>query len=79
MHYDVIEVSRRGEREVTHTYLQTLRGKDRVNQLGSHIRNGIEGLEETYERIQMSANIRTVDQSIEEVLRENERIQNGST
>lgn len=77
--YDVVEVQRNRKVMVQHEYLQTLRGRDRVNQLGSHVRSTIDGLEGKFEDIQMSADPRTVDARIEEVLRENERIQNGST
>lgn len=78
MYYDVTEITKSRTREVTHTYLQTLRGQQRVRQLDTHLINTIEGLEDRRLAIQTSIDTNLVDRAIAEVLDENRRIQNGS-
>jgi len=62
---------------VTHSYLQTLRGKDSVRQIDRHFVDMMGGLEEARERVQPCIDEDAVDRAIEQVLAENERIQNG--
>lgn len=81
VYYDYTKIipatKRRKERRepVTWDWLQTLRGRDSVRQVDTMFVNMIDGLEERRQAIQSCENARTVDQRIDEVLRENEAIE----
>jgi len=81
--YTIIETHaatrRRQEYQIPmiYDYLQTLRGRESVRQVDTHIHNTIAGLEERSAMVHTCLNTGLVDSEIERVLEENRRIQNG--
>lgn len=67
------------EIDVIHDYLQTLRGKDSVRNVDRRFHSGIAGMETSSKIIQNCVNTKAVDEQLERVLQENQRIQDGVT